>query len=90
MGRGEHRGLSRELLTRTARALEPLLEEFVFTGGLVVDEYATVPVLSGPRPTIDADVVCSATTYTEYMKIGVRMRELGFTQPTTLSPPAFR
>ena len=82
--------MSSELLARIARALGPLREELIFTGGLVVDQYSTVPALSGPRPTIDADVVCSATNYTEYMKVGSRLRDLGFTQPAELSPPPFR
>ncbi len=82
--------MSRELLVRTAHALRPLLQELIFTGGLVVDEYSTVPALSGPRPTIDADVVCSAGSYTEYMKVSSRLKALGFTQPAELNPPPFR
>ena len=66
---------NQEYLAAVASALGPLVAEVVFTGGLVVQEYWTIPALREPRATVDADVIVEAATYTEYAAFGKRLRE---------------
>ena len=81
---------NQEYLAAVASALGPLVAEVVFTGGLVVQEYWTIPALREPRATVDADVIVEAATYTEYAAFGKRLRERGFLQLAEDATPPYR
>ena len=81
---------NQEYLAAVASALGPLVAEVVFTGGLVVQEYWTIPALREPRATVDADVIVEAATYTEYAAFGNRLRERGFLQLAEDATPPYR
>jgi len=81
---------NQEYLAAVANALGPLVEEVVFTGGLVVQEYWTVPALREPRATVDADVIVEAATYVEYTAFGRRLGERGFSQQASAGTPPYR
>ena len=82
---------NQEYLAAVASALGPLVEEVVFTGGLVVQEYWTVPALREPRATVDADVIIvEAATYVEYADFGKRLGERGFLQLADVGTPPHR
>lgn len=46
---------NRELLIRTVRKIEPLLDRLVFVRGAVVEPYFTDPASDRVRPTTDTD-----------------------------------
>lgn len=81
---------NQEYLAAVATALGPIVDEVVFTGGLVVQEYWTVPALREPRATVDADVIVEAATYMEYAAFGKRLGERGFLQPADVGTPPYR
>ena len=81
---------NQEYLAAVAGALGPLVAEVVFTGGLVVQEYWTIPTLREPRATVDADVIVEAATYQEYAAFGKRLRERGFLQLAEDATPPYR
>lgn len=79
-----------ELVVRVARKVEPLLDEFVFVGGAIVELYFTDPVSDRVRPTADTDVVCEVTSYSEYHRLGEQLRELSFRQSARDADPVYR
>jgi len=81
---------NQEYLAAVATALGPLVDEVVFTGGLVVQEYWTVPALREPRATVDADVIVEAATYMEYAAFGKRLGGRGFLQLADVGTPPYR
>lgn len=81
---------NRELLVRTVRKIEPLLDRLVFVGGAVVELYFTDPASDRVRPTTDTDCLCEVTSYTEYHRLGDRLRELSFRQSLRDADPPFR
>jgi len=81
---------NQEYLAAVASALGPLVEEVVFTGGLIVQEYWTVPALRETRATVDADVIVEAATYMEYAAFGRRLGERGFLQLANAETPPYR
>lgn len=81
---------NRELLVRTVRKIEPLLDRLVFVGGAVVELYFTDPASDRVRPTTDTDCLCKVTSYTEYHRLGDRLRELSFRQSLRDADPPFR
>jgi len=81
---------NQEYLAAVATALGPLVDEVVFVGGLVVQEYWTVPALREPRVTVDADVIVEAETYMEYTIFGRRLGERGFLQLADVGTPPYR
>ena len=81
---------NREYLRAVVSALGPLANDLVFTGGLVVQEYLTIPAVGAARVTRDADAICQAGTYSEYRQFGERLRELGFTQSASTNTPPYR
>jgi hypothetical protein len=81
---------NQEYLVAVANALGPLVDEVVFTGGRVVQEYLAIPALREPRVTVDADVIVESATYTEYAAFGERLGEEGFTQSASAGTPPYR
>lgn len=79
-----------EILVGVARRIRPLLPDFVFVGGAIVELYFTNPVSERVRPTFDTDAICSVTSYTEYHQLGERLRELSFRQSVQDTDPIFR
>lgn len=79
-----------ELLVDVARKIRPLLPDFVFVGGAIVELYFTDPVSERVRRTFDTDAICSVTSYTEYHRLGERLRELSFRQSVQDTDPIFR
>ncbi len=61
-----------------ATGLKDLRDQVVFVGGAVVSLYANDPGADIPRPTSDIDLVIVVSTYAEYERLEVRLRELGF------------
>jgi predicted nucleotidyltransferase len=72
------RSPNRDRLIRTARRLEPLLDQLVFVGGQMTELLVTDPAASRPRPTDDVDVVVAVSTKTAYERIQLQLRALGF------------
>jgi len=70
-------------LVAVAQALGPIVDEVVFTGGRVIQEYLAVPAVREPRVTEDADVIVEAATYAEYMAFGERLRARRLPLPRT-------
>lgn len=81
---------NRALLVRVARKIEPLLDRLVFVGGAVVELYFTDPAAGRARTTTDTDAICEVATYTEYQRLGDRLRELSFTQSLREADPPYR
>lgn len=81
---------NRELLVRTVRKIEPLLDRLVFVGGAVVELYFTDPASDRVRPTTDTDCLCEVSSYTEYHRLGDRLRELSFRQSLRDADPPYR
>lgn len=79
-----------ELVVRVARKVEPVLDEFVFMGGAIVELYLTDPVSDRVRPTVDTDVVCEVTSYSEYHRLGEQLGELSFRQSARDADPVYR
>jgi hypothetical protein len=79
-----------ELLVGVARKIQPLLVDLVFVGGAIVELYFTDPVSERVRPTTDADAICEVTSYTEYQRLGDRLRELSFRQSARDADPVYR
>ncbi|MBP7513219.1 MAG: nucleotidyl transferase AbiEii/AbiGii toxin family protein [Flavobacteriales bacterium] len=61
-----------------ADGLKDLRDQVVFVGGSVISLYANDPGADVPRPTSDIDLVIVVSTYAEYERLEVRLRELGF------------
>lgn len=61
-----------------ADGLKELREQVVFVGGSVISLYANDPGADVPRPTSDIDLVIVVSTYADYERLEVRLRELGF------------
>jgi predicted nucleotidyltransferase len=72
------RSPNRDRLIRTARRLEPLLDQLVFVGGQMTELLVTDPAAIRPRPTDDVDVVVGVSTKTAYQHIQEQFRALGF------------
>lgn len=81
---------NRELLVRTVRKIEPLLDRLVFVGGAVVELYFTDPASERVRPTTDTDCLCEVASYSEYHRLGDRLRELSFRQSLREADPPYR
>jgi len=79
-----------ELLVGVARKIRPLLPDFVFVGGAIVELYFTDPVSERVRPTSDMDAICRVTSYTEYHRLGDQLRELSFRQSVRDADPVYR
>lgn len=61
-----------------ADGLKDLRDQVVFVGGSVISLYVNDPGADLPRPTSDIDLVIVVSTYAEYERLEVRLRELGF------------
>lgn len=61
-----------------ADGLKDLHDQVVFVGGSVIRRNANDPGADVPRPTSDIDLIMVVSTYAEYERLEVRLRELGF------------
>lgn len=81
---------NRELLVRTVQKIEPSLDRLVFVGGPVVEFYLTDPASDRVRPTTDTDCLWEVSSYTEYHRLGDRLRDLSFRQSLRNADPPYR
>lgn len=65
-------------LTKSIIHLEPLLDEILFIGGGIVPLYITDPAVLYIRPTLDLDILTTATTYNSYQATVDKLLALGF------------
>lgn len=72
---------NRAILTKAARLLLPLQEEFVFLGGLALALLISDPAAPDVRPTEDVDVIVEAASYLKYSQLEERLRAHRFQQP---------
>lgn len=79
-----------ETLTRTARALEPLLPELVFVGGTLTGILVSDPGASVVRATMDVDVIAQIAGNSGYLWANREMRQLGFSPDPTEGAPTCR
>jgi hypothetical protein len=79
-----------EMLVRAAEAFGEFLDEVVFVGGAVVDLFITDPAAPRPRFTQDVDVVVEVTTHGEWVRVGERLRALGFREDRREDAPVCR
>lgn len=69
---------NRDILVRTARALGPLCERFVFTGGSIVELLITDEAGPPVRSTDDVDVIVEAATTADYHDLFPDLARCGF------------
>lgn len=69
---------NRDILVRTARALGPLCERFVFIGGSIVELLITDEAGPSMRSTEDVDVIVEAATTAEYHDLYPDLANCGF------------
>ena len=79
-----------ETLTRTAMALEPLLEDLVFVGGTLTGILVSDPGASAVRATKDVDVIAQIAGYNGYLWANREMSQLGFSPDQTEGAPTCR
>ncbi len=72
---------NRAILTKAARLLLPLQEEFVFLGGLALALLISDPAAPDVRSTEDVDVIVEVASYLQYSRLEERLRAYGFRQP---------
>jgi len=82
---------NRDLLIRAATALGPLIPDAMFVGGaivgLLISDYEATPT----RPTDDVDVAVEVATTIDYqLRVGDRLRSLGFEVDTRPHAPICR
>ncbi len=79
-----------ETLTRTARALEPLLPDLVFVGGTLTGILVSDPGASAVRATKDVDVIAQIAGHPGYLWANREMSRLGFSPDPTEGAPTCR
>ena len=73
-------------LVAAAAQLKPLLDQIVFVGGCATGLLLTDPAAAPVRATIDVDAIIEVASYTEFVSIEQKLRELGFRQPVADVP----
>lgn len=80
-----------EMLMRVARQLGPLLDRFVFLGGVVAELLITERGAPGARHTKDVDVVVDVMNRGEYSEsLREQLIELGLSEDTRPGAPIYR
>ena len=81
-----------EMTEIIAQALGSLKEKIVFTGGSIVELYATIPGLSDIRPTLDVDCIVDmqVRTYLDYSELEEKLRTMGFQNDIRENAPICR
>ena len=77
-------------LIAVARKVKPLLDDLVFLGGCATGLLITDPSAPSVRTTFDVDAVAEVTKYAEYVALGARLRELGFSEDSSEGAPVCR
>jgi hypothetical protein len=67
--------VSHAQLLLAADILGPLVEEVVFLGGATIHVWVTEPTAPPTRATDDVDVICDATTRSDYYRLADRLRK---------------
>jgi len=80
-----------KMLMRVARQLGPMLDRFVFLGGVVAELLITERGAPGPRHTKDVDVVVDVMNRGEYSEsLREQLIELGLSEDTRPGAPICR
>ncbi|HYW42932.1 MAG TPA: hypothetical protein VE959_08750 [Bryobacteraceae bacterium] len=79
-----------EQLIAVARKVRPLLDDLVFVGGCATGLLITDPSAPSVRSTFDVDAIAEVTTYSQYVALAERLRELGFSEDSSEGAPACR
>lgn len=77
-------------LEAAAEALDPILEQLVFVGGMVAGLLVDDPAARPSRPTVDVDVVAEILGTPGYHWVNKTMRDLGFQPDTREGAPICR
>lgn len=81
---------NRDRLIATARRLGPLRDDMVFVGGQITELLITDTASVRVRPTVDVDVIVSATTRSEYARLEQQLSTRGFLPDRTPGSPVCR
>ena len=79
-----------EQLLAVARKLRPLLDDLVFVGGCATGLLITDTSAPSVRATFDVDAIAKVSTYSEYVALSERLRELGFSEDSSEGAPVCR
>ena len=77
-------------LIAVARKVRPLLSDLVFVGGCATGLLITDPSAPSVRTTFDVDAIAEVTKYSEYVSLGNRLRDLGFSDDSSDGAPLCR
>lgn len=79
---------NKQLMISMAKALQPMLERFVFVGGCAVDYLIDDSAVISTRITGDVDVIAEVSTRYEYYAVVDELKSLGFAEvmPTENEP----
>lgn len=83
-------GANLEMLKMAAVRLEPLIDEMVFIGGSIIELFITDQASPDIRETKDIDVIVETVTYSGYLDLTYRLRQLGFANDVRESAPICR
>lgn len=78
------------IVAAVARDVEPLLDNFVFVGGVATALLITDRAAATAPATDDVDVVVDVATRSEYERLNERLRELGLRHDTSEHAPICR
>jgi hypothetical protein len=79
-----------EQLIAVARKVRPLLDDLVFVGGCATGLLITDPSASPVRATFDVDAIAKVSTYSAYVALAERLRDLGFCEDSSHGAPVCR
>jgi hypothetical protein len=77
-------------LMAVAKKVRPLLDDLVFAGGCATGLLITDPSAPAVRTTLDVDAIAKVSSYSEYVALGDRLRELGFSEDISEGAPVCR
>lgn len=83
-------GANLEMLKMAAVRLKPLLDELVFIGGSIIELFITDQAAMDIRETNDIDVIVETLTYSGYVVLTDRLRQLGFVNDPREDAPICR
>ena len=81
---------NKEQLIAVARKLRPLLDDLVFAGGCATGLLITDISAPSVRTTFDVDAIAEVSSYSEYVALAERLRDLGFSEDSSERAPVCR
>lgn len=76
-----------ERLQEIAQAMQELNSRLVYVGGAMAGAYATDPIATEPRTTLDVDCVVDSNSYSEHAAFEELLRAKHFQNDTSSEPP---